>query len=117
MKAVIQREETMPIQHHPSQVWRLLPLSLALLASTASAQARPDPVTPIPAVKLEYRSTLSTYKAYADQPVQSWREANEEVGRIGGWRAYAKEMQAGEPPGAGASAPAAAPAHTMGGKP
>ena len=107
----------MPIPHHRSQVWRLLPLSLALLASSVSAQARPEPLTPMPAVKLEYRSTLSTYKAYADQPVQSWREANDEVGRIGGWRAYAKEMQAGEPLGAGASAPAAPPAHTMSGKP
>ena len=113
MNAVIHREETMPIPDRRSHVWGLVPLSLALLASTA----RPEPLTPIPAVKLEYRSTLSTYKAYADQPVQSWREANDEVGRIGGWRAYAKEMQAGEPPAAGASAPAAPPAHTMGGKP
>ena len=117
MNAVIPREETMPIPDRRSHTWGLLPLSLALLASTASAQARPEPLTPIPAVKLEYRSTLSTYKAYADQPVQSWREANDEVGRIGGWRAYAKEMRAGEPPNAGSSAPAVPPAHTMGGKP
>lgn len=117
MNAVTQRKETMPIPHHRSQVWGLLPLSFALGASAATAQTTPEPLTPIPAVKLEYRSTLSTYKAYADQPVQSWREANDEVGRIGGWRAYAKEMRAGEPPGAGASAPAVPPAHTMGGKP
>ena len=116
MNAVIQREEPMPIPYHRSHVWGLLPLTFALVASAATAQTHPEPLTPVPAVKLEYRSTL-TYKAYADQPVQSWREANDEVGRIGGWRTYAKEMRAVEPPKAGASAPAVLPAHTMGAKP
>ncbi|OGA96646.1 MAG: hypothetical protein A2Z55_06845 [Burkholderiales bacterium RIFCSPHIGHO2_12_63_9] len=44
--------------------------------------------------ELEYVSELGKYQPYADQPVQSWREANDQVGRIGGWRSYAKEAAA-----------------------
>lgn len=52
---------------------------------------------------LAYRSALADYQTYKDQPVQPWRETNETVGRIGGWRAYAREA-------AGATAPQAQPA-------
>ena len=44
-------------------------------------------------VFLEYQSSFSTCRAYADQPIISWRNANDTVGKIGGWRSYAKEVQ------------------------
>ncbi len=44
-------------------------------------------------VFLEYQSAFSTYQSYADQPIISWRNANDTVGKIGGWRSYAKEVQ------------------------
>jgi hypothetical protein len=44
-------------------------------------------------VFLEYQSSFSMYQAYADQPIISWRNANDTVGKIGGWRSYAKEVQ------------------------
>ena len=44
-------------------------------------------------VVLEYQSSFSTYQVYADQPIISWRNANDTVGKIGGWRSYAKEVQ------------------------
>ena len=71
-----------------------LTLALAALAATSVAQAergasRPDAAA-LP-TKLQYRSAISAYQGYTDQPVQSWREANDQVGRIGGWRAYARE--------------------------
>jgi hypothetical protein len=47
-----------------------------------------------------YRSAFDGYRAFTDQPVLSWRESNDLVGRIGGWKAYAREAQGG---------PAAAP--------
>ena len=50
--------------------------------------------------RLQYTSTLSGYQAYADEPVQSWREANDRVGRIGGWKVYAKEKPPGVAPAA-----------------
>ena len=40
-----------------------------------------------------YRSAFEGYRRYDDQPVGSWREANDLVGRIGGWQAYAREGQ------------------------
>ena len=47
-----------------------------------------------------YESALSDYRRFADQPVGDWREANATVGRIGGWRAYARESQGSAPPAA-----------------
>jgi len=43
---------------------------------------------------LGYTSVFAHYKGYSDQAVQSWRDANERVGQIGGWRAYARETAA-----------------------
>ena len=42
---------------------------------------------------LDYRSAFARYRPYADQGVSSWREANDGVGRIGGWRVYAREAR------------------------
>ena len=59
-----------------------------------------------------YESALSDYRRFADQPVGDWREANAVVGRIGGWRAYARESQDG---GAAASRGEAKPTDTPSG--
>lgn len=42
---------------------------------------------------LRFESTLSRYKPMTDQKLGSWREANDTVTRIGGWRTYLKEAQ------------------------
>ena len=47
-----------------------------------------------------YRSAFDGYRRHAEQPVQPWREANDTVGRIGGWQAYAREAQGTAPPAA-----------------
>ena len=67
--------------------------SVATGATAASAPASP----------LAYRSAFDGYKRMADQPVQPWRESNDTVGRIGGWKAYAREGQGG--PMAGSASP------------
>jgi hypothetical protein len=89
----------------PSSPKSLLPLLCFL--STGAALAEPSEksqANPLP-TRLQYSSTLASYKGYTDQAVQPWREANDRVGRIGGWRTYAKESAAGQsapstPPGA-----------------
>ena len=43
---------------------------------------------------LVYRSVFTDYKMMTDEPIANWREINDSVGRIGGWRAYLKEAQA-----------------------
>jgi hypothetical protein len=70
---------------------------------------RPDPAdaaTPVPPI--QHRSLLSAYRG-AEHRVGNWREANDNVARAGGWRAYLKEaqQQQAEPP----QAPASAAAH------
>ena len=40
-----------------------------------------------------YRSAFDGYSGHADIPVRPWREVNDQVGRIGGWRVYAREGQ------------------------
>ena len=80
----------------------LLLAILSILATAASAQAeRPSPPTTMPA----FRSALEGYRPFADEQPAPWRASNDTVGRIGGWRAYAREAA----PGGGAD-PAAAPA-------
>ncbi len=39
------------------------------------------------------KRALDGYQPYTDEKIQSWKEANDSVGRIGGWRAYAREAQ------------------------
>lgn len=67
-----------------------------VVPSLALAQA-PEPETIKTDYKLAYRSALSEYEPYKEQSVQSWKEANDKVGEIGGWRAYAKEIRQAEP--------------------
>ena len=42
---------------------------------------------------VSYTSPIADYLPFADEKVTSWRVANDKVGQIGGWRAYAKEAQ------------------------
>lgn len=40
-----------------------------------------------------YASPIADYQAFVDEKITSWKAANDKVGQIGGWRAYAKEAQ------------------------
>lgn len=40
-----------------------------------------------------YQSALTGYRSFRDEKVSSWRASNDEVARIGGWRAYAREAR------------------------
>ncbi|MFT3957035.1 MAG: hypothetical protein QM722_22445 [Piscinibacter sp.] len=99
------------------QRWLTHPLGFATLctvAAMASAQTpaarKADPLdagATVPAVAHE--SVFGRARRAADSATPSWREANDNAARIGGWRAYAREAQQPEPT---ASVPAAAPART-----
>jgi hypothetical protein len=43
-----------------------------------------------------YRSALEGYQPYSEEKIVPWREANDTVGKVGGWRAYAKEAAEGQ---------------------
>ncbi len=83
----------------------LLLAAWAAQAQTAAPGARPDPLDPqakVPA--LVYPSSFAAYRRLVDDKPLSWREANDTVSRIGGWRVYAREAQQAEPVAAPASA-------------
>lgn len=74
-------------------------------APTASMPAaRLAPAAAVPVPRAASSSAFEGYKRFDDQPVGSWRDANDTVGRLGGWQAYAREAQ-----GHGASADSASP--------
>ena len=78
--------------------------ALLLALSAPGVPAQPAATAPTP---LAYRSALDGYKPFADQPVGSWRDANDAVARA----ADGAAMPAGHDPAAmqsAASAPAPA---------
>ena len=75
---------------------KVLCSTLLLLSTVTYSQTSPLQGKTIAPIELRYASVLSAYQVYADEPIQPWREANDRVGRIGGWRAYAKEIRTGE---------------------
>jgi hypothetical protein len=51
---------------------------------------------------LVFRSAFEGYQPYIEQKMASWKEANDTVGKIGGFREYAREASQPEnaaPPG------------------
>ena len=61
-------------------------------AQSAMGHPNADPLdagAEVPAVRV--RSSFAGYRGLADEHVGSWREVNDTVGRIGGWKAYARE--------------------------
>ena len=107
----------------PPQRWRMprsanaVLLAASLMATlTAQAQpaakaARPDPLDPKASVPtLSYESSFAQYRRLSEEKPVSWRDANDTVSRIGGWRVYAREAQ--QPDTTPATAPATKPADT-----
>lgn len=104
--------------HRISSRW-LLPAAFAVVASAPLAQHRPgtdampDPLNAQAAIApLVHQSTLANDRRLADPEPVAWSEANQTVGRIGGWRAYAREAAEPAAPER-AAAPASAPAASM----
>ena len=80
-------------------------------AAWAQAAARPDPLNPRAEVPpVVHRSALAAYRSAIDVPLGSWKDANDTVTRIGGWRTYLREAAQPDASGAPAPAPAATPA-------
>ena len=42
---------------------------------------------------VSYTSPVADYQPFVDEKITSWKLANDKVGQVGGWRAYAKEAQ------------------------
>ncbi len=86
---------------------------LMMWVPAVGAQSLSDPADPaarVPAAA--YRSPFADYRLLGDEAVGNWRAANDEVGRIGGWREYAREVQEADSPSKapGAASPKPIPA-------
>lgn len=78
----------------PNRTFMAACVALAAWALPAGAQPQGDPADPaarVPAAT--YGSPFAGYRALGEEAVGDWRAANDEVGRIGGWREYAREAQ------------------------
>lgn len=60
--------------------------AVSVPAAQAAESPSPEPAAPAP---------FKTYQGWRDEPQQDWRQANERVGEIGGWRTYLREAQPG----------------------
>lgn len=87
--------------HLPPARRAVVMLALGLCITGVRAQHAPAPDK----ADLPYRSTLAPYQRFEDQPVQSWKESNDTVGRIGGWKAYAREASGEVQPDAATATP------------
>jgi len=75
---------------------------------TAPPSQRADAADPKAVVPpLVYSSVLQGYRPNAEVAVGSWKDTNDNVGRIGGWRVYAKEARQPDAVAPGASAASA----------
>ncbi len=99
----------------------LLPAAIGIAVSAALAQqplpsaALLDPLDSTAKVpSVNHRSALGDYRRFSDEQLLGWREANDAVGRIGGWRAYAREASEPEMPASAAQPASAAPTSLSG---
>jgi hypothetical protein len=47
---------------------------------------------------LQFDSVFDRYQSFKNEKVGSWRDANDTVNRVGGWREYLKQSQQPDPP-------------------
>ena len=88
--------------------------AFALLTAGMAAPAQPaagrdasvaaDPLVPVP--HLRYESPFARYRVFTDGAAGSWKAVNDEVGRIGGWKVYAREAYEAASPAVPAAGPA-----------
>jgi hypothetical protein len=88
----------------------------ACMPAVAAAQPAANPQTPqpddwrVPVPALVYESAFARYRPLFESAVSSWKSVNDEVGRIGGWKVYARESyETTAPVAAGGTSPTAPP--------
>jgi hypothetical protein len=70
-----------------------MPLACAWLVWAPAAQAAETEPAPEPASPAQ--PPFDQYRAWRDEPLRGWREANKRVDEVGGWRTYLREAQQG----------------------
>jgi hypothetical protein len=100
-----------------ASAWALLSLVTLPAGAQAVRSGRPDPLDAAADVpRTPHESAFKAYRRLGDTQPTPWKQANETVERIGGWRAYAREADPARAPADAASAPAPSPAPAPRGK-
>ena len=89
---------------------RTIFLAAAVLAAGCTWAQAPAAAQPATQAAPSYRSAFEGYRPFEAGEVQDWRKSNDTVRDIGGWRAYAREVQGGAAPAS--AQPATPPAST-----
>lgn len=74
-----------------AQIAAMRALAPELQADSVAEPSEADSMQP---KLISYSSVFENYVSFEDTPDIGWREANDTVGRIGGWRAYTRQVQA-----------------------
>jgi hypothetical protein len=100
---------------HPKPAFWLALFATTTCAAAMAQQAPPPGASPATA-PAPYRSAFEGYQRFAEEKLAPWKESNDTVGKVGGWRAYAREASEGTAKPAAPSAPSATPAPSSGHK-
>ena len=65
---------------------------LHLDSAFAQFEIKPEVLKAEKPVALVYESSFQNYQRYSASDIQTWKQANDTVKDIGGWREYAKEI-------------------------
>lgn len=105
-------------RHRVAAAWATFALALSATSQAQTSAEAPKPATQrqrahaadprVEVPPLIYRSPMLGYRPYADTEPAPWVDTNNNVGRIGGWRVYAKEARQPDAPDMPA-APASVP--------
>lgn len=68
--------------------WAFAGLACLPVAHAADTRAADEPVP-----SSAPTAVFDRYQAWRDEPLRDWREANDRVGEVGGWRTYLRESQ------------------------
>lgn len=65
---------------------------LHLGSAFAQSEIKPEVLKAEKPIELVYQSSFQNYQRYSASDIQTWKQANDTVKDIGGWREYAKEI-------------------------
>ena len=74
-----------------------LPATAQVDTTPLTTRAAPSSSSQLPNAALSYRSAFEGYLTFRDEKPLPWKDTNNTVEQIGGWRAYAKEAPEPKP--------------------
>ena len=73
-------------------VFVVLLTCLHLRSAWSQSEIKPEVSNAEKPIELVYQSSFQNYQRYSASDIQAWKQANDTVKDIGGWREYAKEI-------------------------